>query len=282
MPPFLLPPFFLVNFLFFACFLRCLPPFFCGGGGEGASLKKGSRRAPFFKLAWVYREDMEPDGVDSEAHAHGVAMFRPYVSEKGKSALSPFLPFSLSPFPFFPLFPRLLLFPPFASPSRRCPERPLEGYTSLGLRPSVEFSCHKRLSLRVFRGALAFLRPLHALAGCWTLHECLAVLEISRTSPQSATSSNPNQKLSGPVRDTPPYRLQDPFEIVSQRWVSHPFALFSWGIAEVSLRYPFEGGEYRTFTLHVLPWGNGQKSAINLRKSWEILRNLTPGYLFLC
>ena len=30
-----------------------------------------------------------------------------------------------------------------------------------------------------------------------------------------------------PVRNTPPYRWQYPFEIVSQRWVSHPFALFS-------------------------------------------------------
>ena len=32
------------------------------------------------------------------------------------------------------------------------------------------------------------------------------------------------------------------FEIVSQRGVSHPFALFSKGIAQVSLRYPFWGG----------------------------------------
>ena len=32
--------------------------------------------------------------------------------------------------------------------------------------------------------------------------------------------------LSGPVRDTP-HIAQYPFEIVSQRGVSHPFALFS-------------------------------------------------------
>ena len=33
---------------------------------------------------------------------------------------------------------------------------------------------------------------------------------------------------------------QYPFEIVSQRGVSHPFALFSLGIAPKSLRYPFK------------------------------------------
>ena len=49
--------------------------------------------------------------------------------------------------------------------------------------------------------------------------------------------------LSGPVRDTPPYRAT-PFQ-ESERRVSHPFALFSCGIAQASLRYPFVGG-FRT------------------------------------
>ena len=40
-------------------------------------------------------------------------------------------------------------------------------------------------------------------------------------------------------REIPPPIAQYLFEIVSQRGVSHPFALFSWGIAQVSLRYPF-------------------------------------------
>ena len=44
------------------------------------------------------------------------------------------------------------------------------------------------------------------------------------------------------MRDTPPYRLQYLFETVSQRGVSHPFALFSCDIAQVSLGYPFCGG----------------------------------------
>ena len=53
--------------------------------------------------------------------------------------------------------------------------------------------------------------------------------------------THPRWKLSGPVRDTLPYRAI-PFEIVSQRGVLHPFALISCGIAQVSLRYPFSGG----------------------------------------
>ena len=54
----------------------------------------------------------------------------------------------------------------------------------------------------------------------------------------------------------PPYR-KHLFEIVSQRGVSHPFALFSRGIAQVSLRYPLCGGGrgYRTSTSHALQWG---------------------------
>ena len=47
--------------------------------------------------------------------------------------------------------------------------------------------------------------------------------------------------LSGPVRDIP-HIAQYLFEVVSQSGVSHPFALFSCGIAQVSLRYPFCGG----------------------------------------
>ena len=42
--------------------------------------------------------------------------------------------------------------------------------------------------------------------------------------------------------EIPPHIAQYPFEIVSQRGVSHPFASFLQGIAEVSLRYPFSGG----------------------------------------
>ena len=42
--------------------------------------------------------------------------------------------------------------------------------------------------------------------------------------------------------EIPPHIAQYPVEIVSQRGVSHPFALFSKGIAPVSLRYPLWGG----------------------------------------
>ena len=49
-------------------------------------------------------------------------------------------------------------------------------------------------------------------------------------------------RLSGPVRDTPPI-AQYLFEIAWKRGVSHPFALFSCGIAPVSLSSPLaEGG----------------------------------------
>ena len=65
----------------------------------------------------------------------------------------------------------------------------------------------------------------------------LAALE----DPMSSDQCFMLQSLSGPVRDTP-HIAQYPFEIVSQRGVSHPFALFSHGIAQVSLRYPFSGG----------------------------------------
>ena len=49
--------------------------------------------------------------------------------------------------------------------------------------------------------------------------------------------SNHVYGLSGPVRDTPPYRA-----IPFRDSIADPFALFSSGIAPVSLRYPFGGG----------------------------------------
>ena len=64
------------------------------------------------------------------------------------------------------------------------------------------------------------------------------------------------------------------FEIVSQRGMSHPFALFSWGIAPVSLRYPLGGGGgvYRTSTSHALHGGSAQKRGRGYRTQLAMLR----------
>ena len=59
--------------------------------------------------------------------------------------------------------------------------------------------------------------------------------------------------------EIPPHIAQYPFEIVSQRGVSHPFALFSKGIAQVSLRYPFWGGVSHLHFACSPRGGNAQK-----------------------
>ena len=74
-------------------------------------------------------------------------------------------------------------------------------------------------------------------------------------------------------REIPPHIAQYPFEIVSQRGVSHPFALF--GIAQVSLRYPFWGG-YRTSTSHTLQGGDAQKKGRGYRTHLAMFRHQKP------
>ena len=102
----------------------------------------------------------------------------------------------------------------------------------------------------------------------------IAGLQVSES---SALTLFPN--LSGPVRDTPPCRAI-PFRDsigVSQRGVSHPFALFSEGIAQVSLRYLFcRGGGCRTSTLHALQVGNAQKRGRGYRTQVAMLRHQIP------
>ena len=66
----------------------------------------------------------------------------------------------------------------------------------------------------------------------------------------------------GAQLEIPPHIAQYLFNIVSQRGHRTHFALFSCGIAQVSLRYPFcvgGGGGYRTSTLHALQDGSSEK-----------------------
>ena len=70
--------------------------------------------------------------------------------------------------------------------------------------------------------------------------------------------------------EIPPHIAQYPVEIVSQRGVSRPFALFSQGIAQVSLRYPFWGWVSH---LHFAcsPRGNAQKRGRGYRTQLAML-----------
>ena len=52
---------------------------------------------------------------------------------------------------------------------------------------------------------------------------------------------SPPQSLSGPMRDTPPYRAIPFRDSIAEGGIA-PICLFSCGIAQVSLRYPFCGG----------------------------------------
>ena len=93
-------------------------------------------------------------------------------------------------------------------------------------------------------------------------------------------SRGPSPPKRGPVRDNPPYIAQCPFEIVSQRGVSHAFALISKGIAQVSLRgiYPFcaGGGGCRTSTSHALQGGTAQKRGRGCRTQLAMLGHQNP------
>ena len=69
---------------------------------------------------------------------------------------------------------------------------------------------------------------------------------------------SPRKRLSGPVRDTPPYRAIPFRDSIAEGGIA-PFCLvfsgYRAGIAEIP---PFEGG-YRTSTSHALQCGNAQK-----------------------
>ena len=77
----------------------------------------------------------------------------------------------------------------------------------------------------------------------WPIVDLLFVMGMSARGRSSQDFANFRLDLALAAQcEIPPPIAQYPFEIVSQRGVSHPFALFSKGIAQVSLRYPFGGG----------------------------------------
>ena len=78
--------------------------------------------------------------------------------------------------------------------------------------------------------------------------------------------------------EIPPHIAQYLFEIVSQRGVSHPFALLSCGIAQVSLRYPFwRGGGGIAPPLRMLSQGGkSQKRGRGYRTELAMLRHQKP------
>ena len=79
--------------------------------------------------------------------------------------------------------------------------------------------------------------------------------------------------LGGPMRDIPPHIAQYPFEIVSQRGVSHlVFTGYRASIAEI----PLLRGGYRTSTLHALQGGNAQKRRRGYRTQLAMLRKHKP------
>ena len=86
---------------------------------------------------------------------------------------------------------------------------------------------------------------------------CLRVFDMSRS---FLTFSLLIRELSGPLRDTPPPFAQYPFEIVSQRGVSHAFCLVFKGyrasIAEIPI---LRGASHLQFSCS--PRGNAEKKA---------------------
>ena len=76
--------------------------------------------------------------------------------------------------------------------------------------------------------------------------------------------------------EIPPPIAQYPFEIVSQRGVSHPFALFYiWYRASIA-EIPLLRGGYRTSTSHALQGGNAQKRGRGYRTQVAMLRHQKP------
>ena len=71
--------------------------------------------------------------------------------------------------------------------------------------------------------------------------------------------------LSGPVRDTPPYRAI-PFRDEFAEGVSHPFSLFSWGYRASIAEIPLLRGGYRTSTLHALLGGKRSENGEGLSR----------------
>ena len=76
--------------------------------------------------------------------------------------------------------------------------------------------------------------------------------------------------------EIPPHIAQYPFEIASHRGYRTHVALFSCGIAQVLLRYPFCGGwGYRASTLHALQGRKAQKGG-GYRTQLVMLRHQKP------
>ena len=85
-------------------------------------------------------------------------------------------------------------------------------------------------------------------------------------------------ELSGPVRDTSPYRAIPDRDSIAEG-VSHPFCLaFMWhraSIAEIPLFFG-GGGRYRTSSSHALQGRNAQKRRRGHRNQLAMLRHQKP------
>ena len=106
-----------------------------------------------------------------------------------------------------------------------------------------------------------------------TVHIKVSVQQIPGL--QSRTSPRPGPCLAAQCEITP-HIAQHLFEIVSQRGVSHPFALLSCGIAQVSLRYPFLGGSIAP-PLRMLSKGETvRKGGGGITPNWPCWGTKTP------
>ena len=94
--------------------------------------------------------------------------------------------------------------------------------------------------------------------------------------PRQKLKPNPLlQNLSGPVRDTPPYRAIPFRDSIAEGGIA-PVCLVFKGYRATIAERPLLTGGYRTSTSHVLQGGNAQKKGRGYRTQLAMLRHQKP------
>ena len=103
----------------------------------------------------------------------------------------------------------------------------------------------------------------------------LASHDSNRTILNRSVLDSKSPNLSGPVRDTPPYRAIPFRDSIAEGGIA-PVCLVFLGYRASIAEIPLLRGGYRTSTLHALQGGNAQKRGRGYRTQLAMLRHQKP------
>ena len=161
----------------------------------------------------------------------------------------------------------------------QCPEMGPDFFVALKAPLFTYFWTHFRSLTKTHLKPTLRVNKLKLVCSCFSSHTS------SRSTPKrgqemgatrKVTRKDGNyRKLSGPVRDTPPYRAIPFRDSIADGGIA-PICLVFIGYRASIAEIPLLHGWYRTSTSHALLWGNPQKRGRGYRTQLAMLRQQNP------